>query len=91
MISPVYGSLAPVAVGIIARQLGASVAAPGPHDFASADCRSSAHGYALRQISGHRLPASRVVTIAIRPSWRSRMETVKHTFWKSESYFWGPA
>ncbi|MGY3454167.1 hypothetical protein ACVILH_006509 [Bradyrhizobium sp. USDA 4353] len=85
VISSVYGSLATVAVGIIARQLGASVAAPGPHDFASANCRSSAHGYALRQASGHRLPASHVVTIAIRPSWRSRMEAVEHIFWKSES------
>ncbi|WP_257165911.1 hypothetical protein [Bradyrhizobium sp. SRS-191] len=84
VLSPVYGCRATVAIGIIARQLGASIAAPGPHDFTSANCRSSAHRYALRQASGHRLPASHVVTIAIRPSWRSRMGALKHTFRKNE-------
>jgi len=86
VLSPVYGCLATVAVGIITRQLSASVAAPGPHDFTSASCRSSAckHAAAPR---GHRLPASRVVTIAIRPSWRSRMGAIEHSFWKSESFF----
>jgi len=77
------GSLATVAVGIIARPLSASVAAPGPHDFTSASCRSSACKHAAAPC-GHRLPASRLVTIAIRPSWRSRMARVEHIFWKNE-------
>ncbi len=57
VISPVYGSLATVAPGIIARKLGASVAAPGPHDFTSASCRSSAckHAAAGKRPSPPRL------------------------------------
>src|SRR5260364_332326 len=63
--------------------LDASIAAPGPHGFLSADCRSSACKHAAAT-GDHRLPASRVVTIAIRPSWRSRMDGVEHNFWKNE-------
>ncbi len=57
VLSPVYGSLATVALGIIARKLGASVAAPGPHDFTSASCRSSAckHAAADKRPSPPRL------------------------------------
>ena len=54
--------------------LDTSVGVSGPCDFTSASCRSSARQDALRHISGHRLPASRAVTIAMRPSceagWR---------------------
>jgi hypothetical protein len=35
--------------------------------------------------SGHRLPTSRVLTIAIRPSCRGGMEGGKHEFWKTET------
>ena len=55
----VPGLLATVASGIISRRLGASVGAPGPRDFTSA---SSA--FVSRKPNVHRIPASRVVTIA---------------------------
>jgi len=42
VLSPVSGLLATVVVGIITRQLGASIGAPGPHSFTSARRRSSA-------------------------------------------------
>jgi hypothetical protein len=62
------------------RQLGACMGAPGPHDFAVRDraARRSAHPRPPQ-------PASRVVTIAIRPSaieagWR----IANANFWKNE-------
>jgi len=66
------------------QRLSASVGAPGPRDFTSASCRSSAcieHAAAPR---GHRLPTSRVVTIAKRPSCRGGMAILNHEFGKKE-------
>ena len=57
------------------RQLGISVGMPGPHDFAVR--------YKLVRLTSHsvhRLPASRVVTIAIRPLHRGGMPGHNHMF-----------
>src|SRR4051794_36530449 len=49
----------------ITRELDLSVERPGPHDFTSAPCRSSAQAKGLRcGMSRPPLPAPRVVTIA---------------------------
>ncbi|MDU6243799.1 MAG: hypothetical protein E6614_33445, partial [Bradyrhizobium sp.] len=53
---------------IITHRLGASFGAPGPRDFTSATCRSSAHISTLQQARGHRSPHPTSVTIAKRPS-----------------------
>jgi hypothetical protein len=54
---------------------GLSTGRPGPHDFAVLI-------KAVRRTAqrGHRFPASRVVTIAIRPSCRGGMTRAKHKF-----------
>src|SRR5581483_8984586 len=55
------------------HQLGLSVGRPGPYDFAvrTALFVGACHRAAIRY--AHRLPAPRLVTIAIRPSCRGRM------------------
>ena len=62
------GSLAPITSRSF-RSLGISVGMPGPHDFLRPPRRRSSarHNRARRQ-SVHRIPVSRVVTIAIRTS-----------------------
>jgi hypothetical protein len=53
------GFLATVATRIISRRLSISVGMPGPHDFTSASL-----AFVSRKPNVHRIPASRVVTIA---------------------------
>jgi hypothetical protein len=61
----VPGLLATVIHGIITRELSASVGAPGPHDFTSASMP-----LVWQHLHVHRIPASRVVTIARNaPPW----------------------
>ena len=61
----VPGLLATVVHEIITRELGASVGAPGPHDFTSASMP-----LVWQHPHVHRIPASRVVTIARNaPPW----------------------
>jgi hypothetical protein len=64
------GFFAPIAARIVSAQPSASVSAPGPHDFA---VRKDAARRAPNALGTLRPPhpASRVVTIAIRPSCRS--------------------
>jgi hypothetical protein len=62
------GFVAPIAARIGSAQLGLSVGRPGPHDFASASAPFVRTNDRARRQSVHRIPASRVVTIAIRPS-----------------------
>jgi hypothetical protein len=58
------GLIAPIARSVRhASELSLSVGRPGPHAFASALTMLVSH-----HPRGHRIPASRVVTIAIRPS-----------------------
>src|SRR5262249_40253432 len=60
---------------IIFRKLNASPGAPGPHAFAA---RIDIARLTMQSV--HRIPAPRVVTIAIRPSCRGEMSAMGHTF-----------
>ena len=62
------------------RELGLSVGRPGPRAFASAPTMLVRHHPRV-----HRIPASRVVTVAIRPLHRSGMATDNHIFPKNGS------
>jgi hypothetical protein len=57
------GFLAPVIALTSSARLSLSVGRPGPRDFAVHDA-----GVRLTPCRGHRIPASRILTIAIRPS-----------------------
>ncbi len=60
-ISPVSGSLATVALGIIARRLGASIGAPGPRVFTSANLPFVGEPVSpLQHACGHRIPRPHV-------------------------------
>ena len=72
------GFLAPIAARIVSARLGLSVGRPGPHDFAVRDVAARP---ATPSRPSH--PASRVVTIATRPSHRSGTATMKQIFPKN--------
>src|SRR5262245_22694422 len=75
------GFLAPVIARLVAARLGTSVGAPGPHALTVPPRRrSSARKIRARRQSVHRIPASRVVTIAIRPSASRRDDGNKITY-----------
>ena len=86
VISPGTGLFAPVACELVAiRRLDLSTGRSGPHDFAAASASFVGASDALRRRRGYRISASRVVTIAIRPSHRGGTATGKHDFRKNES------
>ena len=79
------GFVAPIAARIVSARLGLSVGRPGPHDFASASAPFVRTNDRARRQCVHRIPASRVVTIAIRPLHRGEMAGENHAFLKNES------
>jgi len=66
-LSPGTGLSCPCRQRII-RRLSLSVGRPGPHDFSVRECLGRLAQELRPRSRGHRIPASRVVTIAIRPS-----------------------
>ncbi|WP_284418800.1 MULTISPECIES: hypothetical protein [unclassified Bradyrhizobium] len=86
-LSPVPGLLATVAIGIIiTRRLGIGFGMPGPRDFTSASCRSSArHHSTLRHPAATASRAPRSVTIAKRPSCRARDQITIASFLKNRN------
>jgi hypothetical protein len=73
------GFLAPVTCEIITRKLDASVAAPGPHDFAVRKMPLVAQHHRV-----HRIPPPTSVTIAKRPSDGGGTGEIWHNFGKNE-------
>jgi hypothetical protein len=76
------GFLAPVARKIIC-ELDTSVGVSGPHDFAYAPAPSVRTNRRARRQGIHRIPASRVVTIAMRPSSSRRDVPRMHNILKN--------
>ena len=71
----VHDLLVTVASKIITCRLGTSPGVPGPHAFA---VRVRTARLSMRPRPSH--PASRLVTIAMRPSYRGRMSRGDHRF-----------
>src|SRR6185437_10822675 len=81
----VPGLLASVTCRFVTSRLDASIGAPGPRDFA----RPREAPFVCRRARVHRIPASRFVTIAIRPLCEAGCGQQIIIFRKTkDKYFW---